>query len=71
MPQPSILDDIIQAAANHGRRSGYGHEIGDLREMLRSAWRLMTPQQRIRFINDDAANRIVCEWRRQSAPVAH
>lgn len=62
MSATSIIDDIIEAAANHGRDSEPDHEVGDLQDLLRVAWKIMTPQQRVRFWNDDTTNGIIKEW---------
>lgn len=55
----SILDDIIAAAANHGRDSEPDHEVGDLQDLLRVAWKIMTPQQRTQFWNHDTTHEIL------------
>lgn len=58
----SILEDFIDAATNHGRDSEPEHEVGDLQDMLRVAWSIMSPTQRIQFINHDTPHDILEEW---------
>lgn len=62
MSTPSMLDDFIKAATNHGRDSEPDHEVGDLQDMLRTAWKIMTPEQRIRFMNHETPAGIRSEW---------
>lgn len=40
------LERLLKAAAAHGRESDPDHEVGDLQDILRSAWRTMSPEQR-------------------------
>ncbi len=46
------VDDLIAHATAHGETSDTRQVIGDLSDMLRAAWRLMTPAQRAAFRED-------------------
>ncbi len=46
------IDVFIAYAAAHGETSDTRQVIGDLSDMLRAAWRLMTPEQRTAFRED-------------------
>jgi hypothetical protein len=39
MPPTEPLDQLLAAAAAHGRISEPDHEVGDLQDFLRSCWR--------------------------------
>jgi hypothetical protein len=60
--EKSIIEDIIKAAANHGRDSEPDHEVGDLQDLLRVAWKIMEPTQRIRLWNHETTAGILNEW---------
>lgn len=40
------IEKLLEAAEAHGENSEPDHEVGDLREMLQDAWKLMTEEQR-------------------------
>lgn len=40
------IERVIRAAEQHGTNSEPDHEVGDLQDLLRSAWSLMSPDQR-------------------------
>ena len=46
------IDAFIGFATAHGETSDTRQVIGDLSDMLRAAWRLMTPAQRAEFCGD-------------------
>lgn len=48
------IDRLINAAKQHGEDSEPDHEVGDLQDYLRAAWRIMSPAQRLQFMKDDA-----------------
>lgn len=41
----SLVETLIGHAKTHGEDSEPDHEVGDLQDMLRAAWSLMTPEQ--------------------------
>lgn len=41
-----LLQDILQAAEQHGNDSDPDHEVGDLQDALRLAWAALTTAQR-------------------------
>jgi hypothetical protein len=49
------VDTYIHAAFVHGEESEGDHEVGDLQDLLRAAWALMTEEQRIDFLFTDEA----------------
>jgi hypothetical protein len=59
---PPEIEEYLTAAMNHGDNSEDDQEIGDLQEMLRVAWEIMTPQQRDQFRNDPCPLGILTEW---------
>lgn len=46
------INTFIAFATAHGETSDTREVIGDLSDMLRAAWRLMTPEQRAAFRDD-------------------
>ncbi|MCE6959591.1 hypothetical protein LAZ40_11040 [Cereibacter sphaeroides] len=48
------IETFIQAAKDHGSDSEPDHEVGDLQDMLRAAWEIMTPEQRVTLVRSDA-----------------
>lgn len=52
MTNPSIepndprVERILNAAQQHGENSEFDHEVGDLQDVLRAAWSLMSTEQR-------------------------
>jgi hypothetical protein len=57
MTQPDDrLEDLFIAAAQHGKdTSEPEHQIGDLEDLLRAAWEILSPDQRERLMKTDAA----------------
>lgn len=57
----AIIEKLITCAENHGEDSDPVHQVGDLEDMLRAAWQLMTPEQKRRFIqSDEVDNAVQC-----------
>lgn len=44
------LEDLIDAAKQHGEDSEPDHEVGDLQDLLRAMWELLTPEQRLSYV---------------------
>ena len=42
-----LLAEIVDAAKRHGRASDPEHEVGDLEDALNTAWRMLTPEQKL------------------------
>ena len=63
--RPLILSDVrdvdtyTHAAFVHGEESEGDHEVGDLQDLLRVAWRLMTDEQKIEFFFTDEAKAVL------------
>lgn len=50
----TILNKLFEAADNHGEDTGEpDHTVGDLQDLLRQAWSLMAPSQRMALIESD------------------
>ena len=50
-----VLTKLFDAADNHAEDSGDSdHAVGDLQDLLREAWSLMSPSQRLCLIDSDA-----------------
>lgn len=43
------IEDFIKAAEKHGEDSHPDHEVGDLQDLLRAAWEIMSPEQRYKL----------------------
>lgn len=43
------IEFFIEAACQHGEDSEPDHEVGDLQDLLRGMWALLTPAQRVAF----------------------
>lgn len=57
-PWEAHLQSILDAATEHGASSEPDHEVGDLQDVLREAWALMTPEQRGRLMRSDAVDQV-------------
>jgi hypothetical protein len=53
------VDTYTHAAFVHGEESEGDHEVGDLQDLLRAAWALMTDEQRIDFLFTDEAKSVL------------
>lgn len=54
-PLPCMLETIFEFADSHGDDTGEpDHTVGDLQDILREAWRLLTPAQRQELISSPA-----------------
>lgn len=55
--QDLILTRLLNAADAHGEDSGEpDHSVGDLRELVTSMWRLLTPSQRLELLNSSTVD---------------
>jgi hypothetical protein len=46
------LEELFQAADDHAEAAGhFDYAIGDLQEILRAAWRVLTPKQRLKVFS--------------------
>lgn len=54
--QIKLLDIMFYTAAaqQHGEDSEPDHEVGDLQDMLRAMWSILTPAQRVAYASSDA-----------------
>jgi hypothetical protein len=44
-PTQPLIEKVLQAALDHGKEEGSEVEAGDLQEMLRATWSLLTVEQ--------------------------
>jgi hypothetical protein len=44
-----LFERLLQAAYDYGTKEGTDMEAGDLQELLRAAWALLTPEQKQAF----------------------
>ncbi|MBG6083059.1 hypothetical protein [Rubrivivax gelatinosus] len=44
------IEEFIDAAKQHGVDSEPDHEVGDLQDLLRAMWELLTPEQRLAYV---------------------
>jgi hypothetical protein len=51
MPEPGepLIERLLQAAYDHGTNDEADVEVGDLQEILRAAWALLSREQRAPF----------------------
>jgi len=54
IPNMRKLQDILDAAERHGRESDPDHEVGDLQDMLRDAWKMLSKTQRSKLLLEAA-----------------
>lgn len=52
--QKEPVELLIEAAEQHGQDSEPDHEVGDLQTYLRAAWKVLTPEQKLEVLQDDA-----------------
>jgi hypothetical protein len=48
------IETVLDAAQRHGRDDDPDHEIGDLQDAFRAAWKLMSEAERTEFAGSDA-----------------
>lgn len=44
---PYLANTLIDAARQHGQDGESDHEVGDLQDLVRAMWKIMTPSQRV------------------------
>jgi hypothetical protein len=47
------IKKLLKLTEQHGDESGFEYQIGDLEEMLKHMWKLLTPAQRKKFVRED------------------
>lgn len=52
---PEDLETVFEMARQHGEDSDPDHEVGDLQELLRQAWEIMSPDQRLELLQSDGS----------------
>lgn len=48
-----FLETVLDAAAHHGTEGDPDHEVGDLQDLARDLWALLSPTQRATFARAD------------------
>lgn len=56
-----LVEDIIQAAQQHGEESEPDHEVGDLQDALRLAWIKLSPEAQ-RAVHKELADGTIYTW---------
>lgn len=54
----NTVEDLLSLATRHGDESGNDYEIGDLQELLRAAWEVMTPAQRSQMLRSPQVSNV-------------
>ena len=52
------LETLVDMAKQHGEDSEPDHEVGDLQDLLRAAWQLMSDSQRLELLKGEAADAV-------------
>jgi hypothetical protein len=55
-----LLAKLLNAAEEHGQESDTDHEVGDLRTILETCWKVMNPVQQIMVYNEHSD--LVTDW---------
>ncbi len=53
------LELCLQAALAHGKDSDPDHEVGDLQQLLRRAWQILSPGQRLEFMASASVSELI------------
>lgn len=53
------LQYYLDAAQQHGEDSEPDHEVGDLQDLLRTMWSLLTPEQRMAFAKHEDVHMVL------------
>lgn len=53
------IELCFQAALAHGKDSDPEHEVGDLQQLLRRAWEILTPGQRLEFMAGSIVSELI------------
>jgi hypothetical protein len=61
-PADSLVEQLLQAAYDHGTVEGADVEAGDLQEMLRAAWALLVPAQRAAFFRRAEITTLIADF---------
>ena len=60
MQSPVNLESLLQMAHQHGLDSCEpDHEVGDLQDILREAWSIMTDEQKDKLIQSHACQNLI------------
>lgn len=51
LQDPRLLETIIAAADQHGQDSEPEHQVGDLEDVARAMWKMLTPSQKVGLLN--------------------
>ncbi len=56
------LDRILSAAEKHGLDGDPDMEVGDLQQLARDLWKVLTPDQRKNFVGYSRLGATVVDW---------
>lgn len=59
MEQETGIELYIEAAEQHGKDSEPDHEVGDLQDVARKMWEIMSPGQRMKLMADADVREVV------------
>lgn len=60
-----IIEKLLMAADNHGEDSGEAdHAVGDLQDLLRRAWNILSVSQKLQFLNSQEAADLIVDGAR-------
>jgi hypothetical protein len=55
----SILDKLFESADHHGEDSEPDHTVGDLQDLLTTAWSILTLEQKRALLQSDAVETLL------------
>lgn len=58
----TFIEVILEAARLHGQESEPDMEVGDLQELARALWKILTPKQRQQITSDETYVDLVATW---------
>lgn len=56
------LERILAAAEKHGMAGDPDMEVGDLQQLARDLWKILTPDQRKMFVNYSQLGSTTVDW---------
>jgi formylmethanofuran dehydrogenase subunit E len=74
LPSPAVdndtLEQLWQRAREHGEESELDHEVGDLQELSRLCWELLTEKQRRLVVARLAPETVICQFCQEEVPAS-
>jgi hypothetical protein len=63
-----FLETVLDAAARHGAEGDPDHEVGDLQDLARDLWALLSPTQRAAFARADRWRAFILDHTPETTP---